>query len=54
MYALAFCAIKYDHYTKERWLVDVSENGVPLLASQHVTKHQSKGLQMNATNHDNV
>ena len=30
MYALAFCAIKYDQYTKERWLVDVSVNGVPL------------------------
>ena len=29
MYALAFCAIKGDHYTKERWLVDVLENGVP-------------------------
>ena len=33
MYALAFFAIKYDHYTMERWLVDVSENGVPLLSS---------------------
>ena len=34
MYALAFCAIKYDHYTKERWLVDVLENGVP---TRHAT-----------------
>jgi len=45
MYALAFCAIKYDHYTKEGWLVDVLENRVLLLSPQHVIKHQSKSLQ---------
>jgi len=45
MYELAFCAIDYDYYIKERWLVDVSGNGVPLLSSQYVIQHQSKSLQ---------
>ena len=37
MHALTFCIIEYDHYTKERWLVEVLENGVPTRRYSHLS-----------------